>query len=70
MEITWEATLHTGSSKIEIVLRVLFLAADTQLYQRLCPFCPLVRWSMMIELKSAKTRIFEQAGGRMSDSEQ
>ena len=47
-----------------------FLAAGTQLYKRLCPSVgrsvhwsigASVRWSVMIELKSAKTRIFGAA---------
>ena len=49
---------------------IFFLVADTQLYKRLFPsvgpsvrlsVVPSVRWSVMIQLKSSKTRIFEFA---------
>ena len=39
-------------------LTVFFLVAGTQLYKRLCPSVgPSVRWTVMIELESVKTRI-------------
>ena len=40
----------------------LFLVADTQLYKRLCPSVgPLVRWSVTLELKTQKTRVYNTA---------
>ena len=39
-----------------------FLVADSQLYKRLCPSVrPLVRWSVTLELKTRKTRIYDAA---------
>ena len=50
----------------------MFLVADTQLYKRLCPSVGwlvgwLVGWSVVIELKSGKTRISAPAHPSATD---
>ena len=55
-------TLSMCIERIFVVKSHLFLVADTQLYKRLCPSVGpsvrrSVRWSVMIESKSGKTRL-------------